>query len=75
MTEGGTLCGSLARECVAELPGPMRELLALRYREELPVEQIADQMRRTQTWVWQVLFRLRQQLKACIEGKLARAGQ
>jgi len=61
------------RECVAELPTPMRELLALRYREELPVEQIANRLRRTQPWVWQVLFRLRQQLKACIEGKLARA--
>jgi RNA polymerase sigma-70 factor (ECF subfamily) len=59
------------RDCVEELPPPMKELLALKYREELPTEEIAGRLQRTQTWVWQVLFRLRQQLKQCVEGKLA----
>jgi RNA polymerase sigma-70 factor (ECF subfamily) len=59
------------RDCVEELPPPMKELLALKYREELPTEEIASRLQRTQTWVWQVLFRLRQQLRQCVEGKLA----
>jgi RNA polymerase sigma-70 factor (ECF subfamily) len=60
------------RDCVEELPPPMKELIALKYREELPTEEIAGRLQRTQTWVWQVLFRLRQQLRQCVEGKLAR---
>ncbi|MCX6910681.1 MAG: sigma-70 family RNA polymerase sigma factor [Verrucomicrobia bacterium] len=60
------------RDCVEELPPPMKELLALKYREELPTEEIAGRLQRTQTWVWQVLFRLRQQLRQCVEGKLAK---
>jgi RNA polymerase sigma factor (sigma-70 family) len=59
------------RDCVEELPPPMKELLALKYREELPTEEIASRLQRTQTWVWQVLFRLRQQLRECVEGKIA----
>ncbi|MFA6563840.1 MAG: sigma-70 family RNA polymerase sigma factor [Verrucomicrobiia bacterium] len=59
------------RDCVEELPPPMKELLTLKYREELPTEKIAGRLQRTQTWVWQVLFRLRQQLRQCVEGKLS----
>lgn len=59
------------RECIAELPPPMQELIALKYTKELPTEAIAGRLQRTQTWVWQVLFRLRQQLRECVEGKLA----
>lgn len=59
-------------ECIAELPASMRELLAQRYREEFPTAVIAARWRRTETWVWQTLFRLRQQLRLCIEGKLRR---
>ncbi len=61
------------RDCVEELPAPMKELIVLKYREELPTEEIAGRLQRTQTWVWQALFRLRQQLRQCIEGKLAKA--
>jgi len=60
------------RDCVEELPPPMKDLITLKYREELPTEEIAGRLQRTQTWVWQVLFRLRQQLRQCVEGKLAR---
>jgi len=60
------------RDCVEELPPPMKELLALKYREELPTEEIAGRLQRTQPWIWQVLFRLRQQLRQCVEGKLAK---
>jgi len=51
----------------------MRELIALKYREELPIETIASRLQRTETAIWQTLFRLRHQLKLCIEGKLAKS--
>lgn len=59
-------------ECVAALPPAMRELIALKYQQELSIETIAGRLRRTQTAIWQTLFRLRHQLKLCIEGKLAK---
>lgn len=63
----------LLRACWGELPEPMRTLLAFRYREDLPIGEIAARVRRTQTWVWQALFRLRRALKECIEGRMAGA--
>lgn len=60
------------RECVQELPRVMKELLTLRYKDEVPVEQIAVKLVRTHAAVWQMLFRLRQQLKQCVEAKLAK---
>ncbi|MCD6052094.1 MAG: rpoE 4 [Verrucomicrobia bacterium] len=61
------------RRCVEELPDHMRTLVTLKYRQDLSIEQIATQLSRTQTAVWQALFRLRQQLKLCIENKLAKS--
>ncbi|MEW6158899.1 MAG: sigma-70 family RNA polymerase sigma factor [Verrucomicrobiota bacterium] len=57
-------------ECLAELPPAFRELIDLKYTQQLPIEQIAHRHQRTETAVWQSLFRLRQQLKLCIEGKM-----
>lgn len=61
------------RECVQELPRVMKELLTLRYKDEMPVEQIAVHLVRTHAAVWQMLFRLRQQLKQGVEARLAKA--
>lgn len=60
------------RDCVGSLPENLRQLVALKYEQELPVESIAQQFKRTQTNIWQMLFRVRKQLKQCVEGKLAR---
>lgn len=59
------------RDCVEELPPVMKDLITLKYREEIPTEEIAGRLQRTQAWVWQVLFRLRQQLRQCVEGKMS----
>jgi RNA polymerase sigma-70 factor (ECF subfamily) len=59
-------------QCLGELPGPLRELLTLKYHEEHSSQEIAKRLRRTTAWVWTTLFRVRQQLKACIQGKLGR---
>ena len=61
------------RECVQDLPRVMKELLTLRYKDEVPVEQIAVRLVRTHAAVWQMLFRLRVQLKQCIEAKIAKS--
>jgi len=58
-------------ECIEQLPPPMRELLALRYRHEESCPRIAERLEKTETWVWQTLYRLRHQLRQCIQGKLA----
>jgi len=56
-------------ECVKQMPAPMRELLALKYHNECSTDEIARRLQRSLAWVRTVLFRLRQQLKDCIEQK------
>jgi RNA polymerase sigma-70 factor (ECF subfamily) len=58
------------KECMERLPTEMRELLDLKYRRDISCADIAMLLRRTETWVWQNLHRMRQQLRQCIEGKL-----
>ncbi|MFT4688371.1 MAG: RNA polymerase sigma-70 factor (ECF subfamily) [Limisphaerales bacterium] len=58
------------KDCVDSLPEKLRQLVKLRYSEEVPVESIADRLERSQTNIWQMLFRLRKQLKQCVESKL-----
>jgi RNA polymerase sigma-70 factor, ECF subfamily len=57
-------------ECLGQLPKTMRELLTLKYHREESSEEIARQLKRSTAWVWTTLFRVRQQLKSCLEGKL-----
>jgi RNA polymerase sigma-70 factor, ECF subfamily len=60
------------QECMQTIPAAQIELLNLKYREDLSIETIAARLNRTQNAVWQALFRLRQQLRLCMETKLAR---
>jgi len=57
-------------ECLQQLPVSQRELLALKYSENCSSEEIARRIRRSIAWVYTLLFRVRQQLKQCIEQKL-----
>ena len=61
------------RDCIETLPPHMRELVELRYAQDQPVETIAAKLARTENAVWQALFRLRAQLKQCVEEKLGKA--
>jgi RNA polymerase sigma-70 factor (ECF subfamily) len=61
------------QECMETIPAGQRELLDLKYRDDLSTGAIATRMSRTENAVWQALFRLRQQLRLCIENKLARS--
>jgi RNA polymerase sigma-70 factor, ECF subfamily len=60
------------QECIEELPDSMRELLVLKYRDGRSTEEISGKLSRSLAWVRTVLFRLRQQLKSCIDQKLGK---
>jgi RNA polymerase sigma-70 factor (ECF subfamily) len=54
--------------CLRRLPASWRELVELKYRQDLSTEQIAQRLERGLAWVRTTLFRVRQQLRQCIEG-------
>jgi len=58
------------QQCLEELPDTMRKLVNLKYHAEHSSEEIARELKRSNAWVWTTLFRVRQQLKNCIEHKL-----
>lgn len=56
-------------ECLATLPDTARHLVQERYRRGLSNEELAAAMGRTAEWVRVTLFRIRAQLRECINGK------
>lgn len=58
--------------CLGLLPPEDRQLVAKRYEEGLRITQIAESLRRNAATVRVQLFRVRQALKACVEGQLSR---
>jgi RNA polymerase sigma-70 factor (ECF subfamily) len=58
-------------ECLDLLPSHARNLLDLHYREGFDSTEIAAKTARSRSWVRTTMFRLRQELKSCIEGKRA----
>ena len=61
------------RDCLAHLPDKQRNLISLRYREELSVKQLASQWGKKESAMKMTLMRIRQGLLACIEGKMKEA--
>ena len=57
--------------CLEQLPEPLRELIVLKYREESSTDEIAARLKRSLVWVRVSLFRVRAQLRECIEAKLS----
>lgn len=57
-------------ECVGSLPAKSRELLALRYEQELPLKEVAAKAGHSGDAVIKALVRLRQALAVCVEKKL-----
>lgn len=58
------------RDCLASLPPHARELIELKYTHNHPIDTIATRLQRTENSIWQALFRLRAQLRECLERKL-----
>jgi RNA polymerase sigma-70 factor (ECF subfamily) len=59
------------QDCLAQLDGPLRELITLKYRDDHSTEAIAARLKRSLVWVRVSLFRVRAQLRECIEAKLS----
>lgn len=58
--------------CLALLPPEEREMLARRYEQGMRITRIARELRRNAATVRVQLFRIRQALKECVEGQLAK---
>jgi RNA polymerase sigma-70 factor, ECF subfamily len=60
-------------ECLNQLPAEMRRLVEERYARGLSSEELGEVFQRTMEWVRVTLFRVRKQLRNCIEGKIVRS--
>lgn len=69
-TDDNTPALDLLRAATAKLPAPDRELLRLKYEENLTLEDIADKTGSTLNRVWYRLEKIRQKLKREIEAKM-----
>jgi RNA polymerase sigma-70 factor (ECF subfamily) len=54
------------RGCLGRLQQTSRSLVTLRYQELLKVEEIAQRMGQSATWVATTLFRVRENLRRCL---------
>jgi RNA polymerase sigma-70 factor (ECF subfamily) len=59
------------RHCLRSLPKPTRELVHLRYEQNLSVRDAAAQLGRTEGALYQALSRVRRLLADCIQQKLS----
>ena len=58
-------------ECCRKLPGDSRQLLDLKYQQDLPSDAIAETLSKTAEAVRVALFRIRATLKTCVQKQLA----
>lgn len=58
--------------CLEKLDGPLRELVQLKYCDDHSTETIAARLKRSLVWVRVSLFRVRKQLRECIEARIGR---
>ena len=60
------------RACLAKLPAEHRQLVTLRYFEDLEIEQVAERIRSTVAAVYRALSRVRFALMGCVEKELTK---
>lgn len=63
----------LLTECVEQLPPPQRDLIRLRYTDELAIEEVAARVNRGVEAAYRALSRARQTLYDCVTRKLTGA--
>lgn len=59
------------QDCLGRLPAYQRQLLDWRYHDAIPADEMARRLERSIAWIRTMLFRIRQQLRDCIETKLS----
>ncbi len=60
--------------CVAKLPAAHRQLVTLRYYEDMEIEGVAERIRSTAGAVYRALSRIRMSLLSCVEKELKLEG-
>ena len=55
------------RECLRKLKPEQRELIEQRYRDEASIEKISRQTDKSETAVYQLLYRIRKALQDCVQ--------
>ncbi|MEI6233038.1 MAG: sigma-70 family RNA polymerase sigma factor [Planctomycetota bacterium] len=63
----------LLEACMKNLPERSQAVLNMRYEQKLPASTIGDRFGQSEGWVATVLFRLRGELKKCIEQRMKAA--
>lgn len=58
--------------CLEKLPQRSRSMIQYRYRDDLPIDKIADSIKSTPGTVRVALYRIRNALAQCIEDQLAK---
>lgn len=58
------------RECLGKLEGPAREMVRMRYEEDMPLAEIGARLNRKHSALTMALHRLRLSLRDCVEQKL-----
>jgi RNA polymerase sigma-70 factor (ECF subfamily) len=62
------------RSCVAKLPAAHRQLVTLRYYEDMEIDGVAERIRSTAGAVYRALSRIRMSLMTCVERELQLEG-
>lgn len=57
-------------QCIEKLPDDRRELALSAYARDMTIRQLAQRLKRSETSLYQLLFRIRKQLHGCIEQTL-----
>lgn len=60
--------------CLNRLPEAQRQILRLRYHEQLSIETLAAQVNRTVTALYALLSRTRNSLRRCVDQTLSQSG-
>lgn len=60
------------KACLSKLPVPHRQMVMLRYFEDLEIEQVAEQVKSTVAAVYRALSRIRFNLMQCVEKELVK---
>jgi len=63
------------RHCLTRLPTEHRQLVQLRYFDDLEIEQIAERVTRTEAAVYRALSRIRMNLMECVQKQIAAENQ
>ena len=58
------------RTCLLKLPTEHRQLVHLRYFDDLEIDQIADRVNRTEAAIYRALSRVRMSLMQCVQKQL-----